>query len=96
MRKKVNANGRNIYVYRKGHENKHLGRTFVKYWKEGKVNLPANASHSLRVDSSGNVRVYANTVRDRRKLPYKKLGLRRDIHRKKLFRNKDIIGRADA
>ena len=58
MRKKVNANGRNIYVYRKGHENKHLGRTFVKYWKEGKVNLPANASHSLRVDSSGNVRVY--------------------------------------
>ena len=82
MRRKVNANGRNIFVYRKGHENKHLGRTFVKYWKEGKVNLPANASHSLRVDSSGNVRVYANTVRDRRKLPYKKLGLRRDIHRK--------------
>ena len=34
MRKKVNVNGRNIFVYRKGHENKHLGRTFVKYWKE--------------------------------------------------------------
>ena len=43
MRKVVNVNGRNIYVYRKGHENKHLGRSFVKYWKEGKVALPQHA-----------------------------------------------------
>ena len=40
MRKVVNIKGKNIYVYRKGHENKHLGRTFVRLWKEGKVNLP--------------------------------------------------------
>ena len=33
MRKVVNVNGRKVFVYRKGHENKHLGRTFVKHWK---------------------------------------------------------------
>ena len=35
MRKVVNVNGKKIYVYRKGHEMKHLGRTFVRLWKEG-------------------------------------------------------------
>ena len=32
----------------KGHENKHLGRSFVKYWKEGKVALPLNGKHRLQ------------------------------------------------
>ena len=53
MRKVVNVNGRNIYVYRKGHENKHLGRSFVKYWKEGKVALPPNGKHRLQEDRHG-------------------------------------------
>ena len=89
MRKVVNIKGKNIYVYRKGHENKHLGRTFVRLWKEGKANLPANGRHSLGVDRNGKVRVYANSQTDRRKLPHKKLGLRRNIHRKNyaLIRN---------
>ena len=89
MRKVVNIKGKNIYVYNKGHENKHLGRTFVRLWKEGKVNLPANGRHSLGVDRNGKVRVYANAQTDRRKLPHKKLGLRRNIHRKNyaLIRN---------
>ena len=89
MRKVVNVNGKKIYVYRKGHENNHLGRTFVRLWKEGKVNLPTNGRHSLGVDRNGKVRVYANSQTDRRKLPHKKLGLRRNIHRKNyaLIRN---------
>ena len=75
MRKVVNVNGRNIYVYRKGHENKHLGRAFVKYWKEGKVALPPNGKHRLQEDRHGKKRVFANSALDRRKLPHKKLGL---------------------
>ena len=82
MRKVVNVNGRNIYVYRKGHENKHLGRAFVKYWKEGKVALPPNGKHRLQEDRHGKKRVFANSALDRRKLPHKKLGLQRSIHRK--------------
>ena len=82
MRKVVNVNGRNIYVYRKGHENKHLGRAFVKYWKEGKVALPPNGKHRLQEDRHGKKRVFANSALDRRKLPYKKLGLQRSILRK--------------
>ena len=89
MRSTVNINGKNIYVYRKGHESKHLGRTFAKLWKQGKVTLPANGRHSLGVDRNGKIRVYANSQTDRRKLPHKKLGLRRNIHRKNyaLIRN---------
>ena len=83
MRKVVNVNGRNIYVYRKGHENKHLGRAFVKYWKEGKVALPPNGKHRLQEDRHVKKRVFANSALDRRKLPHKKLGLQRSIHRKK-------------
>ena len=82
MRKVVNVNGRNIYVYRKGHENKHLGRAFVKYWKEGKVALPPNGKHRLQEDRHGKQRVFANSALDRRKLPYKTLGLQRSNHRK--------------
>ena len=53
------------------------------------MNLPANGRHSLGVDRNGKVRVYANAQTDRRKLPHKKLGLRRNIHRKNyaLIRN---------
>ena len=89
MRKVANVNGKNIYVYRKGHENKHLGRTFVKLWKEGKASLPTNGRHSLRMDRNGKIRVYADAQTDRRKLPHKKLGLKRNIHRKNyaLIRN---------
>ena len=89
MRKVVDVNGKNIYVYSKGHENKHLGRTFVKLWKEGKASLPANGKHSLKMDRNGKIRVYANAQTDRRKLPHKKLGLKRNIHRKNyaLIRN---------
>ena len=82
MRKVVNVNGRKIYAYRKGHENKHLGRAFVKYWKEGKVALPPNGKHRLQEDRHGKKRVFANSALDRRKLPHKKLGLQRSIHRK--------------
>mgnify|MGYP000483246136 CR=1 FL=1 len=82
MRKVVKVNGRNIFVYRKGHENKHLGRAFVKYWKEGKVALPPNGKHRLQEDRHGKKRVFANSALDRRKLPHKKLGLQRSIHRK--------------
>ena len=55
MRKVVNVNGKKIYVYRKGHEMKHLGRTFVRLWKEGKVNLPTSGRHSLGVDRNGKI-----------------------------------------
>ena len=37
MRKIVNVNGKKIYVYRKGHEMKHLGRTFVRLLKQPNV-----------------------------------------------------------
>ena len=69
MRKVVNVNGKKIYVYRKGHEMKHLGRTFVRLWKEGKVSLPTNGRHRLGVDRNGKIIMYANTETDRRKLP---------------------------
>ena len=65
MRKVVKVNGRNIYVYRKGHENKHLGRAFVKYLKEGKVALPPNGKHRLQEDRHGKKRVFANSALDR-------------------------------
>jgi len=55
MRKVVQVNGKNIYVYRKGHEKKHLGRTFVKYWKDGKVQLPSDGNHRLQVDKTGKI-----------------------------------------
>ena len=32
MRKIVNVNGKNIYVYNNGHENKHLGRKTFFTW----------------------------------------------------------------
>jgi len=82
MRKVVQINGRNIYVYRKGHEKKHLGSAFVKYWKEGKVQLPPDGNHRLQVDRTGKVRVFSNPSLDRRKIPHKILGLTRQIHRK--------------
>ena len=91
MRKVVNVNGRNIYVYRKGHENKHLGRSFVKYWKEGKVALPPNGKHRLQEDRHGKKRVFANSVLDRRKLPHKKLGLQRSIHRKNYVKIRNTL-----
>ena len=87
MRKVVNVNGRNIYVYRKGHENKHLGRSFVKYWKEGKVTLPPNGKHRLQEDRHGKKRVFANSALDRRKLPHKKLGCAQIINEKKDEKN---------
>ena len=36
----------------KGYENKHLGRTFVKHWKEGKVGPPSNGKHALQTDTN--------------------------------------------
>ena len=87
----MNVNGKKIYVYRKGHEMKHLGRTFVRLWKEGKVNLPTSGRHSLGVDRNGKIRVYANAQTDRRKLPHKKLGLRRNIHRKNYTQIRDSM-----
>ena len=82
MRKVVNVNGRKVFVYRKGHENKHLGRTFVKHWKEGKVGPPSNGKHTLQTDTNGNLRVITSRLVGHRRIPYKKLGLQRVIHRK--------------
>ena len=82
MRKVVNVSGRKVFVYRKGHENKLLGRTFVKHWKEGKVGPPSNGKHTLQTDTNGNLRVITSRLVGHRRIPYKKLGLHRVIHRK--------------
>ena len=94
MRKSVTVNGRNIFVYRKGHENKHLSRTFVKHWKEGKTELPQNGKHSLQTDRSGKTRVFTNRSLDRRRIPHKKLGLRRNIHRKNYAQIRELLEKA--
>ena len=75
MRKVVNVNGRKVFVYRKGHENKLLGRTFVKHWKEGKVGPPSNGKHTLQTDTNGNLRVITSGLVGHRRISYKKLGL---------------------
>ena len=91
MRKVVQVNGKNIYVYRKGHEKKHLGRTFVKYWKDGKVQLPSDGNHRLQVDKTGKIRVFTNPSLDRRRIPHRILGLSRQIHRKNYLDIKNTL-----
>ena len=84
MRKVVNVDGRKVFVYQKDHENKVLGRTYIKHWKDGKVGPPANGKHALQTDTNGNLRVVTSRLVGHRRISYKKLGLHRAIHRNSL------------